>query len=585
MRQAPTTLDDTPLPLQILDTEGRILAVNASWELFTGYSASEVTGLLYSELIPAEELADFRRNMDTLLEHGHLDGSPCHVRGRDEAVREVLLFARLTEGENSTLTKCILLDITTLREAERSLAESDARFRSIFELAPSPIVIHDGREVVVANDAAARFLRYEDASALTGVAIQKLVHPDSAPGIAERIKRMMSEDWTAPIVEETYLRADGSPVSAETIASPLTVSGQRLIHVLALDLTEQKKAQAALAESELRFRCLFEASADAVVVHDGTHVCFANPEALTQFGLAKGTDVDGYDVAMFVHPDSRSLVMGRISALLAGQPQHSPVEIKLSRVDGTTWEAEAVSSMITLGGETVIQTTFRDLTDRKRTERELALYREELERLVEERTRSLSQARADLTAITAIVGRTIEMRDPYTAGHQLRVAQLSTAIARAMGLEESRVMALEVAARMHDVGKVLVPAEILSKPTVLTDIEFELVKSHAQAGYDIVASAELHDPIAEIVYQHHERLDGSGYPRGLSAERLLPESRILMVADVFEAMASHRPYRPSLGEAAALDELEDGRGTRFDTEVVDICAALIKDGFEFSEAQ
>lgn len=583
-RQGPATLNDTPLPLQILSAEGKIIAVNDSWELLTGYSEAEVEGLPYSELIPPDRMSDFRRNMDALVKEGHLEAAPCHVQCKSGAEREVLLFAQMNTAEGTTLTRCILLDTTTLRRAERSLAESNARFRSIFELAPSPMVVHDGVSVVLVNKAAARFLGYDDPEALVGKGIAALVHPDSAPAVAERVKRMLAQDWTAPMAEETYLRADGTPIRAETIASPVTVSGRRLIHVLALDVSERLKAQAALAESEARFRSLFEASADAVVVHDGVNVLFANKTACDHFRLPPEVDASGLEVARFIHPDSRSLVMGRIAALLAGQPPHSPIEIKLTRMDDTTWETEAVSSMITLDGQNVIQSTFRDLTERKRTERELALYRDELERLVEERTRSLSQARADMAAVTAIVGRTIEMRDPYTAGHQLRVAQLSVAIARTMGMEETRIIALQVAAQMHDVGKVLVPAEILSKPTALNEIEFNLVKSHAWAGYDIVSSANLHDPIAEIVYQHHERMDGSGYPRGLAAERLLPESRVLMVADVFEAMASHRPYRPSLGVAAALKELHAGRGTRYDSDVVDACISVLDNGFEFLEA-
>ncbi len=578
-----TSLDGTILPLQLLDEEGRVLAVNQAWEDFTGYTSEEAVGTPYAEFVPEHSLSEFRRNMGILFEVGHLEGAPCHIRHKDGTPRRILLFARLSRTGSSTSTRCILLDATSIDEAKRQISESETRFRTIFEVAPTPIVVHDGRTVVLANDAAADFLGYESPEALEGAEIASFVHPDSAPEIAERVKRMMSEDWTAPLVDEKYVRKDGTPVHAQTIASPLTVNGKRLIHVLALDQSEQHKAQNALRESEERFRGLFEASADAIVVHDGKIVLLANDSALRNFRIPADTPAEGQDVTRYIHPDSQSLVMGRVAALMSGQRPHAPIETKLCRSDGTVWEAEAVSSVITLDGRKVMQTTFRDLTERKRTERELSLYREELERLVDERTASLSKARANLTAVTAVVGTTVEMRDPYTAGHQRRVAQLTVAIATAMEMDSERVAALEVAALMHDVGKVLVPAEILSKPTKLTNIEFELAKSHAQAGYDIVDSANLQDPIAEIVYQHHERLDGSGYPRGLTAGSLLAESRVLMVADVFEAMASHRPYRPALGDAAALEELLDGKGTRYDEDVVDTCVAVIANGFTFSE--
>jgi len=185
---------------------------------------------------------------------------------------------------------------------------------------------------------------------------------------------------------------------------------------------------------------------------------------------------------------------------------------------------------------------------------------------------------------SAVIARTVELRDPYTAGHQRRVAELSVAIAEELEMGAEDVDIIRTAAAIHDIGKVSVPAEILSKPGRFSDIEYELVKTHAIAGYEIIASAELGRPVAEIVRQHHERLDGSGYPSGLTDESLLPGSRVLMVADVVEAMSSHRPYRPAIGVEAALDEISSGRGSLYDTAVVDACVALLKRGFQFSES-
>lgn len=468
------------------------------------------------------------------------------------------------------------------QEEYRSVAESEERFRCLFELAPTPIVIHDGATITLANEAAARFLGHESAAELIGVEITSFVHPNSGAQIAERVKRMLAEDWTAPLTEEIYIRADGATAYSETIAAPVVVDGKRLIHVIALDTTDRRRAEEELRESEERFRSFFESSGDSMVVHDGEQVLYANPAALRHFGMDAAASVQGRSIGEFVHPDSLGLTMGRASRLLAGEQPLGPIEVRLLREDGTEWEAEAVSSISHLGGKRVLQSTFRDLTERKRTERELALYRTELERLVAERTTSLIQARSDLAAITAVVGHTVELRDPYTAGHQKRVAELAVEIARFLGLDESRIRSLEVAALMHDVGMVAVPGEIVGRPKRLSVHEFELVKMHAQAGYDTLLAANLHDPLAEIVYQHHERLDGSGYPRGLTSGSLLPESQVLMVADVFEAMVSHRPYRPALGPGAAIAELTDGRSTRYDAETVDACVALVDAGFSFA---
>jgi len=175
------------------------------------------------------------------------------------------------------------------------------------------------------------------------------------------------------------------------------------------------------------------------------------------------------------------------------------------------------------------------------------------------------------------------MRDPYTAGHQRRVGQLAAAIARELGLPEDTMRGIELAASIHDLGKISVPAEILSKPTKLTAIEFMLLKNHAQAGFDIIKDIKFPWPIATMVLQHHERQDGSGYPQGLKGEQILLESRILAVADVVEAMASHRPYREALGIDSALQEIQRGRGTLYDAAVVDACLRLFAEKrFTFS---
>jgi HD-GYP domain-containing protein (c-di-GMP phosphodiesterase class II) len=173
---------------------------------------------------------------------------------------------------------------------------------------------------------------------------------------------------------------------------------------------------------------------------------------------------------------------------------------------------------------------------------------------------------------------TVEMRDPYTAGHQRNVASLTWAMAGEMELSESEIEGIHLAATIHDVGRTSIPAEILSKPSSLTDIEFLIVKRHPQVGYDILKMVEFPWPIAQIVLQHHERMDGSGYPQGLSGKDILLGARILAVADVVEAMASHRPYRPAHGINKALEEISENRDTLYDASVVDACIKLFGKG-------
>jgi PAS domain S-box-containing protein len=209
----------------------------------------------------------------------------------------------------------------------------------------------------------------------------------------------------------------------------------------------------------------------------------------------------------------------------------------------------------------------QDITDRQRLE--------------EERKQGLLKLGKSLEETVQAIAATIEMRDPYTAGHQRRVAALARSIAEAMRLPADVVHGIYLTASIHDIGKIHIPAEILSYPGKLGDIEFALIKGHAQAGYEILKNVEFPWPVAQMVYQHHERIDGSGYPRGLRGEEIMLGARIVCVADVVESMASYRPYRPALGVKKALTEIRKNRGRLYDAVVVDTCLKLFKEGFHF----
>jgi putative methionine-R-sulfoxide reductase with GAF domain len=209
--------------------------------------------------------------------------------------------------------------------------------------------------------------------------------------------------------------------------------------------------------------------------------------------------------------------------------------------------------------------------------------RAERDRIADEQLHHEEILRQSLEDSIKAIANTVETRDPYTAGHQRRVGQLAVAIAGELGLPKNTMRGIELAATIHDLGKISIPAEILSKPTALTEIEFTLLKNHAQAGFDILKDIKFPWPIATMVLQHHERQDGSGYPQGLKGEQILLESSIMVVADVVEAMASDRPYREALGIDTALKEIERGRGSAYDAAVVDACLRLFAEQrFAFS---
>lgn len=195
-----------------------------------------------------------------------------------------------------------------------------------------------------------------------------------------------------------------------------------------------------------------------------------------------------------------------------------------------------------------------------------------------EKEKARQELRAVLFQTIGAIALILEKRDPYTAGHQERVAQLACTIAAELGWDEERIEGLHFGAIIHDIGKIYVPAEILNRPGRLTEAEMSIIKTHPQVGYDIVAHVDFPWPVKEIILQHHERLDGSGYPQGLKGDEMTMEAKIITVADVVEEIASHRPYRPTLGIDVALDEITRGRGIAYDAEVVDIVNMLSKEG-------
>ena len=210
-----------------------------------------------------------------------------------------------------------------------------------------------------------------------------------------------------------------------------------------------------------------------------------------------------------------------------------------------------------------------------------------LEREVGKRTEELRESleivSKTMEASVNVLASAVDLRDPYTSGHQRRVAELSVAIGRKLGFEENSLTGLRLSAMIHDVGKIQVPAEILNTPRRLTNLEFDLIKLHPTAGRELFKDIEFPWPVADAIYQHHERLDGSGYPEGISGDQIILEARIIAVADVVEAISSHRPYRPSLGLQSALDEIRSGKGKLFDPEVVDACLEVFDEGFAFSD--
>lgn len=230
-------------------------------------------------------------------------------------------------------------------------------------------------------------------------------------------------------------------------------------------------------------------------------------------------------------------------------------DMPLRTKNGMMLDVEFICNSYDVGSDKVVQCNIRDISDRKKSERKLVVAFE---------------------SIIIAMSKAMESRDPYTAGHQKRVASIAVLIAEKMGMGLDQIQGVQMAGMIHDIGKISIPAEILTKPIALTDIERQMVRSHAENGYQILKDVPFTWPIADIVRQHHERIDGSGYPLGLKGDQILLEARILAVADTIEAMASHRPYRPALTLDATFQEIERLAGNTLDPEVVDVALDLFK---------
>lgn len=323
---------------------------------------------------------------------------------------------------------------------------------------------------------------------------------------------------------------------------------------------QRELAAQALLASEARYANLVRNAHDGILVHAGGRFLFVNPAAQRILGAHRPGDLLGRSVLDFIHRDSQESAMERMARLESNSESVPIVEEKRIRLDGSVVEVEISATSIIFDGRRAIQVIMRDITDRKRTEEELR--------------RSVLRLEATLEQVILSMARIVETRDPYTAAHQRQVAALGSAIATEMGLSVQQTRLIHLAAAVHDIGKVGIPAEILGRPGQIGQYERKIIETHCQAGHDILRTIDFPWPIAQIVLQHHERLDGSGYPRGLQADDTLLEARILAVADVVDAMVSYRPYRPALLLDSALAEITQHSGSLYDPKVVAACLRI-----------
>lgn len=328
---------------------------------------------------------------------------------------------------------------------------------------------------------------------------------------------------------------------------------------------ERRRLIKDIEKSKERYRSLVETTSDWIweISHTG-YFTYSSPNVRNILGY-KAEKILGKTLTDLCIPQEKQHIETTFQELLVKEKPFYGFEVPCLTEEGKKvvieFNAIPICDISDQEGFTVFRGVARDVTERKAVMQQLKNSTERLRSSLEETVKSLASA--------------AEKRDPYTAGHQLRVDELACAIARELKLSDDRLEGLHFAAILHDIGKISVPAEYLAKPTALSDQERAVIKCHPEVGYKILKNIQFPWPVAQIVYQHHELLDGSGYPRGLKDGEILLEAKILTVADVVEAISSHRPYRPSLGIEKALDEIRAGRGLKYHTASVDACIRLI----------
>lgn len=370
-----------------------------------------------------------------------------------------------------------------------------------------------------------------------------------------------------PAYELEIYHKDGSVHWLEVKEAPVFSSNGEAIAIegLAHDITERKEYQKNLLASQAH---LEEAQHLGHMGHwdfdlQNNQLTWSK-EVYRMLGIDSQSDISYELFLSLVHPDDIEKVKHAYELTIHDQQEYDITHRIIRKNDGEVRYVHERSKEERDEQGHVIRSvgTVQDITERVLLEKEQ----------VKNQKRFKSALKQTIQAISL----TLESRDPYTAGHQKRVSQLSCAIAKELGFNQKAIEGIEMGSLIHDIGKINLPAEILSKPSRLSETEWALIQTHSEAGYAIVKDINFPWPVQDIILQHHERLDGSGYPNGIKDDEIIPEARIVMVADVVEAMSSHRPYRPGKGIDIALEEIKKNRGTLFDAKVVDACLRIFE---------
>ncbi len=563
LRLVATAIEQAPVSVLITDSAGRLDYVNPAFTRITGYAPEDALGrnprLLKSGRQGAEE---YRKLWSTILAGEQWHGEIINRRKDGSLYAQDLTIAPVRDADGRIAHFVgVGQDVTEHKRAEETLRESEDRYRDLVENSGDLICTHDLEgQLLSVNAAVSKALGYSH-EALLGMNLRELLTPKTLEHFPRYLAQVRDNGHAEGMMA---LQTSGGDTRYWEFRNTLRPEGATaaIVRGMAHDVTDRRRMERALKESETKFRGLVEQSLVGIYMLDGEKVHYANPRADEILGYGPG-ELVGVSVNALIADEDRAAVENEIRHLMSGEAPAVSLEFRGRRKDGGKVMVGAQGMRANLGGRQIIIGVMQDITDKKRAEAEIQHY--------------VLQLKNAFMRTVEVATTLSEMRDPYTAGHERRVAEISVAIAAELGFDAQRQEGLRVAGYLHDIGKISIPAEILSKPGRLSDLEYELIKGHAQASYEVLKDVDFPWPVAQVALQHHERMDGSGYPQGLKGDAILLESRIIAVADVVEAMSSHRPYRPGMGIEQALAEIERGRGSSYDPLVADACLRLFRE--------
>ena len=456
------------------------------------------------------------------------------------------------------------------KQAEDAKRESEKKYRDLYDFLPIPVFEMDFESNITSvNRAIYETFGGIEEDLKKGYKGWQLLTHEAIDKSSENIQRLLNGEKVIN-TEYSLKKLDGSEFPAIVISSLIYARGKPVgVRGAIVDITEHKRSEELLKQSEEKYRLLADHMKDQVWLMDldlkWTYISPSmekllgyNLDELIQLPLDKLLTATSLNKAM----EHFSIQLSKALPISPPSSLKRLVELEFICKNGQTLWGECSFGFIRdeNGKPLSILGEGKEITERKQAEAKLKQTLESLKKAVG-------------TTIQVLVS-ALESRDPYTAGHQSRVADLACAIATEMGLDQDKIDGIHMAGVVHDIGKLSIPVEILTKPGKLTDLEFLLIKQHSQTGYEMLKDVESPWPLAQIVYQHHERINGSGYPHNLKGDDIILEARIMAVADVVEGMASHRPYRASLGIDVALEEIKKNKGILYDEAVADICLKL-----------